>query len=356
MDRRLLTIFVVLAIAMTPLFANGFRETAAQAASPQATPTLTPGPTPDYSKVDDILSGRRHVLRTDDVVINANLSSDFVRQYTLQTADSQPTNVSDDTLLDTSTLGFVGPKLGRMFNMSTDVSVSAAYANDNIDVIVASGGLTIQKGLVPLTVNVDSVAALELADFTGDGYADGIVSYSTDNYYGMWAFSAGDVNGFDPNIGLRFGPEYKDPQNLIGAMTTGDFDGDGRPEIAGISIKGGSVELFVYSVNQQTLEITQKSHSTLNIPHVKKVSVSAGRFTDEPHDQLAVTYFTDDAYYPANNGVKLVAIDFDSSLQAQMGPTLDTRTTPNNENMVIKVQTGRFDWSSQYDQLAVMVA
>jgi hypothetical protein len=66
-DRRLLTIFVVLAIAMTPLFASGFRERTAQAASLQATPTQTPGPTPDYSKVDDILSGRRHVLRTDDV-------------------------------------------------------------------------------------------------------------------------------------------------------------------------------------------------------------------------------------------------------------------------------------------------
>ncbi|MGI8566463.1 MAG: hypothetical protein ACR2LZ_08290 [Pyrinomonadaceae bacterium] len=358
--RRALIISAILAIAVIALCVSGARERAAQAASPQATPTPTPGPTPDYSKVDDILSGRRHVLRTDDVVINANLNTDFVQQYTLQTADSKATYFpGNDTLLDTSVLGFVGPKPGRMFNMSSDVSVSAAYraGSYNIDVIVASGGSTIKDQLpVPLTETIDSVAALELADFTGDGYADGIMSYSTENYYGMTAFSAGDVNGFDPNVGLRFGTEYQDPQNLIDAMTAGDFDGDGRPEIAGISIKGGSVELYIYSVNPQTLEVTQKSHSTLNIPRVKKVSMSAGRFTDEPHDQLALMYFTDDGYYPASNSVKLFAIDFDSSLQAQKGPTLDTRTTPNNENTVIKVQTGRFDWASQYDQLAVMVA
>jgi hypothetical protein len=107
-SRRGLSILAVLAVAIIASLAGGLRERPAQAASPQATPT----PTPDYSNVDDILNGRRHLLRTDDLAV-ASSNGDFY----LTTADSLVTNIVFINALGASAV----IRNGRLFNLPYDV-------------------------------------------------------------------------------------------------------------------------------------------------------------------------------------------------------------------------------------------
>jgi hypothetical protein len=109
-SRRGLSILAVLAVAIIASLAGGLRERPAQAASPQATPT----PTPDYSNVDDILNGRRHLLRTDDLAV-ASSNGDFY----LTTADSLVTNIVFINALGASAV----IRNGRLFNLPYDVPV-----------------------------------------------------------------------------------------------------------------------------------------------------------------------------------------------------------------------------------------
>jgi hypothetical protein len=109
-SRRGLSILAVLAVAIIASLAGGLRERPAQAASPQATPT----PTPDYSNVDDILNGRRHLLRTDDLAVTSS-NGDFY----LTTADSLVTNIVFINALGASAV----IRNGRLFNLPYDVPV-----------------------------------------------------------------------------------------------------------------------------------------------------------------------------------------------------------------------------------------
>jgi hypothetical protein len=112
-SRRGLSILAVLAVAIIASLAGGLRERPAQAASPQATPTPTPKE-PDYSNVDDILNGRRHLLRTDDLAVTSS-NGDFY----LTTADSLVTNIVFINALGASAV----IRNGRLFNLPYDVPV-----------------------------------------------------------------------------------------------------------------------------------------------------------------------------------------------------------------------------------------
>ena len=63
---RGLILFVAVAGLMMALLAGAYRERPVLA---QQTPTPTPAATPDYSNADDILNGRRNLLRDDDLAL-----------------------------------------------------------------------------------------------------------------------------------------------------------------------------------------------------------------------------------------------------------------------------------------------
>src|SRR5262249_36977852 len=96
--------------------------------------------------------------------------------------------------------------------------------------------------------------------------------------------TAKDVN--PPPAGpfaLKFGPEARlDP---VYRMTVGDFNGDGRPEVAGLINNNGAYSLGIYTVDPRTLTIARAASYPLNS---EAISVAAGRFGALNYDQLAI--------------------------------------------------------------------
>lgn len=374
MSPRSLIILTVLAAALIAALAGGVKErrALAAAAQQQPTPTPPPGTNPDYSKVDDILSGRRHLLRTDDVIVTS-VTGGYIPIETkqiLQTANSLPVkNVAAADFWNPSLRTITGPLTGRVFNLPHDVLVTAyTVEDDGRPYFMIDNPLPVEdwKGFVDVGTQKGSVInSFMMADFNEDGYDDLVLNWtcsneqSCSNQNGLAIVTANDPNNF--NAGLR--PAQKNYNTTaIYNMAVSDFNGDGQPDIIGVEAgaDGTGLRLAYHTVDPKTFAISDGVYLPVTNPlstagKMVRISAAGGRFTDAFHDQLVVAYYTDE-YYPANNGVRLVVIDFDASMQAQLGPVLDTNSIPTNGQTVIKVQTGRFDWSSQYDQVAVMFA
>ena len=102
---------------------------------------LTWAADPDFSTVTDILGGRRHLLRDDDLLVTAG-SGFGVEAFRLPTADS---NITGVTILDNP--ASVGTNnvttTGRMFNHPSD-AVLIAYQDPNfeffLDVVLGDTG------------------------------------------------------------------------------------------------------------------------------------------------------------------------------------------------------------------------
>ena len=76
-------------------------------------------------------------------------------------------------------------------------------------------------------------------------------------------------------------------------MVIGDFNGDGRPEIAGlVTLPSGGLQIVIYTVDPTTLAVSSAARLTLQkalaFEFGPYVSITAGRFTSLTHDQIVV--------------------------------------------------------------------
>ncbi|MDQ3649663.1 MAG: VCBS repeat-containing protein, partial [Acidobacteriota bacterium] len=319
-------------------------------------PTATPSPagTPDYSKVDDILNGRRHLLRTDDL---AFIVADTGNFKILQTTDSAISHESGFIFGSTPPQSSSATQIGRMFNLSADVVVTLFGVSPTIWVSIFNP-VTNKSQDIYRQHQGTIVHATKMADFNGDGYDDLVVNNgSPEGLNAIQIYTAQDVNNFD--AGLKFSNENIYTGEISAdAMTIGDFNGDGQPEIIGVipQADGHGLRLVLHTVDAKTLRISDAVQFPLTIPEgsvvVPHISAAAGKFTTTTHDQLLIAY----AANPGTAKVKL--IDFDpKTFEPQEQSIWDTGNELKTGQFglytwtgLLRLKVGRFNWSSQYDQ------
>jgi hypothetical protein len=308
---------------------------------------------PDFSNVNDILNGNRTLLNVTDLFVatvglappNYGTDQTLVYQYPVNTSNSQQTNPPSPP--DSwGTLGEGGGGStrifsGRMFNQAA-ATVVVAFSN---------GQLLVQNPSFNWTPGVDvygnpvlpyTLPNGAMADFNQDGYDELALSYSDGTIV--------VASAAPPYFNL--GPIAK--LDALSDMVAGDFNGDGKLEIAGLSIlPSGGLKLVIYSVDPTTLAITPASSLVLNTPGtststpITHVSIARGKFNTLSHDQLVVTFAT-------NSGNPYAEIiDFASS--GSLTPTEQPQLNVSNTTIpagYLQVKTGQFGLpANPYDQI-----
>ncbi len=337
---------------------------------------------PDYSGVSDILHGRREVLRDDHLFIGMHVCSNegcnlHNRGVDFRTAASAI--VSNRTLYDypggppdrLDALG-MSVQILRMFDLPYDVvasTSSADYSGTSLSIYDPTPG----AAPYPIAGNPNGGSFYmnsASGDFNQDGYAD-LVALS-----GGWQVGVGQYlpsflsiltakDPKTPSLGVVAGPLGSVPGKLApvsraSALAVGDFNGDGQPEIAVTN----SYVLYIFTIDPKTLAISLASSTNLpQTPIVDRsaVSLAAGHFGSTGHDQLALAYATD--AQPAATAY-VVTFDFGADLKPIQKATYDTGISgwyaPRDGTFGISgellIRSGRFDWSSPYDQIALKVA
>ncbi|MBL4660929.1 MAG: VCBS repeat-containing protein [Alcanivoracaceae bacterium] len=229
---------------------------------------------PDFTDVDDILLGQRHILRNDDLLIatdqaGKNTGSRF-NNIILQTSQLKVSKQSTEKVIDSKcviyrpgTLSMSVPinnvihsRIGRVFALDHDVNVTLApaknnygfgcngklglYINDNMD--KNNNSLTVVENSGPMWTQ------LLLADFNHDGYDD--VFQNNGNRYAI--HTAEHIA--DPAKGLKRVYFRDMPGDVAATMSppvAGDFDGDGALDVAWLAAKPedrAKVSIYLLSV------------------------------------------------------------------------------------------------------------
>jgi hypothetical protein len=329
---------------------------------------------PDFSSVTDILSGQRHLLRDDDLLIVSSACRSFAQGCAtspawLFTGDSQITSTQqvafpvwgppNDGSAPVSATN-VAAAVGRMFALPYDISATIGTVAQPNNVCPCSVAVEIEdpvhitgfEAIVPTSLPFAGVDFATMADFTGDGYADLFIHNAAG---GMRIATATDVNNL--SAGLTWGPELTGvlPNADLGAIAfaVGDFRGDGQRQIA-VAINPPDftgVVLTLYTVDPSSLTIAQATSVTLPIPDASEIiapALATGRFGTTLHDQLVLTYSSPGVGVTS----KVVAIDVDATLQPTVQGTLDLKIANGNTPFV---GSGRLNWFGQFDQAVVAV-
>jgi len=229
---------------------------------------------PDFTDVDDILLGQRHILRNDDLLIatdqaGENTGSRF-NNIILETTKLKISRQSTEKVIDSQCVIYrpgklslsvpinnvIHSRIGRVFALDHDVSVTLAPAKNNYG-FGCNGklGLYIKdrtnKSNNSLTV-VDNSGPmwtqLLLADFNHDGFDD--VFQNHGNGYAI--HTAEDIAY--PAKGLKrvyFQDMSADIAATMSPAVAGDFDGDGALDVAWLAAKpedNAKVSIYVLSV------------------------------------------------------------------------------------------------------------
>ncbi len=304
----------------------------------------------DFSTVGDILSGKRQLLKVQDLTISQAFYDGFSTQtQNILTANGQATNGPQVTNSCGGYKGSTATFAGRLFQSDHDqYFVLCRDYNQNTIEVIDGGKVTLGPKILSTPLDQTPIGAL--ADFSGTGYSDLALSYQGN----LLLISAANRDG---SPSLHFG-NSGNPQSAdtLLAMTTGDFNGDGRPEIAGLAFQSdGHPSIVIYTVDPATLAVTKAAEMTpsynTDTDRILTYSMTAGKFTDANHQQLVLSY--------AEGGVgstKLVAFDFvNGSLQPIEQKIYDTKTQQSGAGLN-QVQAARFDLQGKYDQVAFQSA
>lgn len=313
---------------------------------------------PDYCRVSDFLNGKRRLLAIDDLVISGYVSNPSPRlpdfyTVTMNSANSQLSSgpVTDVIAGPIPTNG--PPTLtGHIFNLPTATTV--VLRPDQPDQCALYLPLAPLQPCDP-AINSLSPAAGVVADFNQDGYDEMAITGIMNGQNVILLARAADVNNISNQPIFIYGPTTQiDPLTDI---TTGDFNGDGLPEIAGlITTPSGGIQLVIYTVDPKTLAVSKASQiplqKTLTFQVGPSFSITAGKFTSLVHDQIVVASGGFVRTDP-NGGLwytRLELIDFPpSSLMPQETTTTDRVT---DSFPTIKVKSGRFGLpGSSYQQV-----
>ena len=319
---------------------------------------------PDYSGVTDFLNGTRNLLEKQDLQVFRLSSYRFAPdEYYFRIAQVTTSNSNQTNSNNIPSYYNQASPYDPLFSFSAHMfNQPAAITLTNLNNFKQTG--TLQLWLQ----NVDSLApgkdgtwqpsgngdnpALQggaVADFNGDGFDDLALSLNTGQGSSViWVITPNDVN--DATKGFRKGVTST---ASLTTLTAGDFNGDGKPEIAGLSITpGGGLKLIIYTVDPVALTLTEATSLVLTTPAgtpVNRASIARGRFNVTSYDQLVIAFST------PPNGAQMEIIDFDAnSLTAherlpQTGTTLPGVT---NAGGFIEVKTGKFGLpNNPYDQV-----
>ncbi len=136
------------------------------------------------------------------------------------------------------------------------------FAGDGTGSLVRAGGFSFVQA-----------TAVATADFNGDGYLDAVVTQDVPNKDGSYGDT---VCGSTPGIAVALGPAFSSPRCLIApprsiAVQAGDFDGDGRPEIAVVSASAQGLKIYKLTF------LPFLTYSTINVAggHIPATSLAA---------------------------------------------------------------------------------
>lgn len=307
--RRPAAVFVFLSIAALSL--------PACAVAQEQSLTIDQG-APNMSGVTDVTGGQHYLLENDDLVMlqendnNGNLQTQLV---TMDTSNSRVSGSPQTTTINsfnpngafdpTASGTFVAATgTGRMYNTKSDVVATLTAGGPSGE---SNWWLTL---LDPLTHFQYSSAInsrfkpysqvytqVVMGDFTGDDLFDPLLFYASVQSgkaeWGMQIFAAADP---DTEAAPQEGPELygnQQPVPVTNAITVGDFNNDGRDEIAALLTDYQTIAF--YSVDPKTLAITQTSTIKLPVTMTSgQVTLAAGKFRDcgagtcRTNDDLAV--------------------------------------------------------------------
>lgn len=227
---------------------------------------------PCFANNPDILSGRRHLLRTDDLALSidrepGNGSSQF-DNYLLNTSDLRVTKqttydiVNPSCTIESPVPAPISTQVGRVFNLKNDVVVTLAPKDE-------ATGTNCGSGVGELSIYIhdpidnatnDSITALGfkpdftrmvMDDFDLDGYADIVLigPFFNATFTLMEVYSARDVD--DPSGGMLFKKslnlgEVDSPRVPRAEPVTGDFNGDGAVDVAWLGAEDEGEPLSIY--------------------------------------------------------------------------------------------------------------
>jgi len=337
-------------------------------------------PTPDYSNVDDILNGRRLLLRDDDFAIVSDTDdpnkSKQASYKILQTTGGAITSESPVSGVSTPPHDAQLTQVGRMWNLASDVVVTA-FTHSNIDLKMfqalayspaakTSTSISLWEH-TSLSEGEDQTRAIilnsmKMADFNQDGFDDLVINYghTGDGENAIQIVNAKDVNNFADGWVAR-GENVLTGKITNDAMVIGDFNGDGRPEIIGVIPQddGTGLRLVLHTVDPKTLLISNAVTFPLTLPEedakavVSYIAAAPGRFTNTTHDQLLIAFANRD-----NGTAKVKLVDFDTGnfqpLELSIWDTgtqiFTGRNGIHDYTGLLLLKVGRFTWSAQYDQ------
>ncbi len=326
--------------------------------------TPAQGADPDFSNVSDILGGKKYLLRQDDLVFTSTQIETSQHQTAVATLYSANSTLAFKETVPWGVVGGVNyaqgnsrTAVGRMFSLPNDVVATFTQPGDPTPAAGANvydpgtGTANFTSGPYGGFQVVDSVDAAVMADFTGDGYADLVTLATSNDMFGgalIAVATAADVRNI--SAGLTFGAATSvTPNPQIFAfgtpITVGDFNGDGRPEIALVTCPQTPCSVQIFAVDPNTLAVSNVSSIALPGLTSGTASLAAGRFGATDHDQLVA------AYQPASGNAIVATIDFDASLQ----PSLKAQSQDISGSAgFFFVKAARLDWFSPYDY-AVLV-
>ncbi len=281
---------------------------------------------PDYSAVTDILRGRRTLLQINDLIIGGTV---------LKTSGS--TQIEDKNISELPNFhrGHQNPEiLARMFDSKPEVLV---YAHD---FTVYATDLNSKSTISVPLVGIFSATGIGCGDFRGDGLQEVVIASSSN----VRVVSAVDPKDFSK--GLYYGPKWTTYDALERpAVAVGDFDGDGRMEIALAYDAITEQRLNIFRVDPQTLEPVLVYAGVFTLEKYAFVfhTMAVGRFSTTLHDQLVVGSYSPD---------KLVGFK-SFTFNASLTPILKDAITLNGKFRSATLEAGRFNPSSPFSQVAL---
>jgi hypothetical protein len=263
---------------------------------------------PDYSQVSDFLNGERSLFNITDLQIASYNSQSGIWTTPITTSNSQQTTLSSFETTLTADSTQLRSFSARMFHQPQAVTITTVHAS-KVDAGPTSGRFIffVQSGIPgnnnyasfnyePLASGDDPhVTSGATANFTLDGYDDLAISFDDGR---LLVATPNDRNNFQGGFRQRITTSL----DVLKDMAAGDFKGDGKREIAGLTTQGvpnGGLKLVVYTVDPQSLAVTPASSLTLKTPDastnnpITYVSMARGRFNGAGYDQLAVAFATD---------------------------------------------------------------
>ncbi len=243
---------------------------------------------PNMSGVTDVTPGWKYLLQNDDLVmlqVNTDANGTGTSLLSMNTSNSalsgtqQTISVATSKLpssVDTQNSVLASEAAGRMFNTNTDaVGILYVYGSEWAFSVSNSAGVQAAAKLdSSFTPNGTVFTQVVMGDFKGDGLVEPLAFYENTNPPGtevQWGMMV--LPPYDPTVPWNFkeGPELSAttlPTPVAGTLVVGDFNGDGRSEIAALLNDYQTVAF--YSVDPKTFAIAPITTVKLsaNIPTI----------------------------------------------------------------------------------------